>query len=127
MVKYLAGILLSIHLTGLILPLWEVAEFHLNIEKIIDEYCKNKEEPIPVCKGSCYLKLELAEYFETSGNHDTTPAASHQKVEFKILQYLLPVFLVEFLNTNRHLPNNLGADRYIYTFYFNIFHPPINI
>jgi hypothetical protein len=60
--------------------------FQLNQDYIAEVFCINKEKPIPMCYGKCFLEknLDLADGNTSSG--ETVPVGK-QKIDF-------PVFLV---------------------------------
>lgn len=62
-----------------------ITYFNLNRQYIAEVLCINKEEPIPVCQGSCFLKKNLDLADDAAATNGL--AAGRQLVEF-------PVFLV---------------------------------
>lgn len=63
-----------------------ITYFQLNRDYIAEVLCINKEEPVPTCKGQCFLKKKL----DVDKTADTTPTpapAGKEKVD-------IPLFLV---------------------------------
>lgn len=63
-----------------------ITYFHLNREYIAEVLCINKEKPITMCYGQCFLNRTLDPAHDSPVDEGTVPAAK-QQVDF-------PVFLI---------------------------------
>lgn len=99
-----------------------ITYFDLNREYIAEVLCINKEKPVTICHGQCFLDKNLG-LADESTDEDALPAGK-QKIDF-------PVFLVS--KTTSPLQNELKFthDNFYYTFSLSSkhssapFHPPI--
>lgn len=103
--------MLAILLSTLILyqgaaSLGVIAAFQLNQDYILEFLCINKYERIPLCEGSCYLKISLE---ENSGSQAPAESPAQQKLE--VLSYIIPQGLAETAGQG-DLANACLADRY---------------
>jgi hypothetical protein len=63
-----------------------VAYFQLNRDYISEVFCINKEKPMTMCYGQCFLdkNLKLVDKTEKS----TAPAASKEKIEISVFEVM---------------------------------------
>ncbi|GJM34256.1 MAG: hypothetical protein DHS20C18_32570 [Saprospiraceae bacterium] len=93
-------------------------------EYIIDKYCINKDKPLLLCSGRCYINEVLGEELE-SGNFDqsTAPTVTVERPS-------LTLFCEQFSPIIVPAPTSEGAlnSHYNYLYYYHpvssIFHPP---
>ncbi len=102
--------------------LWIMADFNLNRETIAELFCINKEKPMTICYGSCYLGQQLREV-------ENNEAEESQTVTYQIK-------ISPYLFTTKAIPSGIGyvADklqtfRFVSRIYYydplnRIFHPP---
>lgn len=86
-VKKIASIALILLMsTQCFYKLGVITYFYLNRDYVAKVLCVNKERPVAMCKGQCYLKKHLA-LADQSNSHDGTIPDAKQLIDF-------PVFLV---------------------------------
>lgn len=68
-----------------------MAYFELNIDTIIETYCKNKAVPELKCNGKCHLATQLALRSDAETSKDAMYNA--------IYEVFLPVYFQAYLNT----------------------------
>ncbi len=76
---------LSILMTLIVLlptlsKVWIYADFKINQDYIAEVFCVNKDEPMTMCYGSCYLTAEMQKTDDTAQNQQA-PANQKNKVE----------------------------------------------
>lgn len=78
----LSILLLMIFLSPGLVKVWVVVDFTINQEYIAELFCVNKEEPITVCNGKCFLSDQLK---RTEPQEPLTlPVNSSQKVQIQL-------------------------------------------
>lgn len=99
-----------------------ISYFDLNREYIARVLCANRDEPIPVCYGNCFLQrnLSLADQHNTD---QKKPAETKVKVE-------VPVFLVGQVFALELVTVAQKGNTFLVNFYSppsgpGLFHPPI--
>ena len=94
-------------------------EFELNKEYIRDVLCVNRDKPITICGGSCYLKNRLDE--EQSKTTSSSSSTKRMAMAF-YFEEISKVFIP--LSWNVLIYADLQA-KYSSPFIKGIFHPPI--
>lgn len=100
-----------------------ISYFQLNRDYIAKVLCINKEEPITMCHGQCFLDNNL-DTGEEGANADARTADNRTKIE-------VPVFLIVERGTDADatedvaIGNTPTSDHYSFTFHAPVFHPPI--
>lgn len=99
-----------------------ISYFQLNRDFIAKVLCINKEEPITMCHGQCFLDKNL--YAGEEGSNADARTTDHRtKIE-------VPVFLIVERGTNPDRAAHVGggntptSDHYSFTFHTAVFHPP---
>lgn len=100
-----------------------ISYFQLNRDYIAKVLCINKEEPITMCHGQCFLDNNLDDGNEQT-NADARTADNRSKTD-------VPVFLIveraASQEANEHVAggNTPSSDHYSFTFQVSVFHPPV--
>lgn len=100
-----------------------ISYFQLNRDYIAKVLCINKEEPITMCNGQCFLDKNL-DTGEEGASADARTPDTRLKVE-------VPVFLVVERTTCADgteyavRGNTPSSDHYSFTFQVSVFHPPV--
>jgi len=98
-------------------------DFKLNESYIAEFLCINKEEPITVCGGNCYLSKKIK---ETQDNRDI-PLSSNSKLKLEIVYSCISRenFKLQQLKLGKEgLEIFEFRDNYDYLSVSGIFHPP---
>ena len=99
-----------------------ITYFQLNRDYIVEVLCVNKEKPITMCHGQCFLDRSL-EVADAQSSDEGTAPVTKQNVDF-------PVFII---SENQHTLNNLiVCDRHNVEYHSAVsskhssapFHPP---
>lgn len=121
--RLIAKILLSVYCIGLAAPFSAWVNYYSNLDFIKEVLCLNRKEPITTCNGSCYLRIQLQDFYDEQKSGES-PTPSKQKVSWELNLYAIP-------------DNHLNLDKidqaqkaviyiikdYHYPFY-KVFHPP---
>lgn len=70
-----------------------ITYFYLQRDHIAATLCVNKDKPVSMCKGQCFLKKHLA-LADDAASHEAPPPDSKQQVDFPVFlisQYASPV------------------------------------
>jgi hypothetical protein len=122
--KFIAISFLILFFTPDITRIWLVIDFKINQNFIEKSFCINKDEPIPVCQGSCYLAKQLKKTDESEQRQ--VPLSLVQKSE--TILFIHDVLQLKNYNTLVAIvqePISTGAkNMYISNFFNNIFIPP---
>ena len=105
-----------------ILKVWILVDFKIHQDYIAEVLCINRDEPITMCNGSCYLKDRLQEAEEKE--QEQIPEGLKQKVEILYLSNLV-MQLNDFFDdadSVRRCP--LNNESYHSSYHGSIFHPP---
>ncbi|MDN5211542.1 hypothetical protein QQ020_05755 [Fulvivirgaceae bacterium BMA12] len=85
-----AKILLTVYLIGLSGPFMVMVNYYSNLDFIREVLCINKEEAITVCNGTCYLKVQLKDFYQEQHHTGERPSSNEQKVGWEINLYAIP-------------------------------------
>jgi len=100
-----------------------LVNFKINQDFIAEVLCINKDEPITVCNGTCYLSQELKKAYE-SEEHEA-PLIKSERIE---MIYLYSERTFEVLLSSDQVvnsPNTVYVNKlFPLTFATGIFHPP---
>ncbi len=122
-VKKVVAILLSlIILSGACKELITYAQFHINKDFIVNNFCVNLNKPETKCGGTCYLKKSL---IENQAQEERIPNQAKEK-ESSI--DLLPISKSKSVNNDfsEHLNKNdqYFINNYSFSYLKEIFQPP---
>ncbi len=56
-------------LTMLLKPIWQVADYIINYDYIVNVLCENRDKPQLNCDSKCYLAKQLAKELEDDGKN----------------------------------------------------------
>ncbi len=107
-------------ISSLMVPLIYL-DFNIRRDYIAEVLCINKDDPIPVCGGSCYLSLRL-DQVETENDEDALPNSSKFDLSFYFSLVSVIAISTPWHEKLKHLkcrPKDL-----IEAFSSEIFHPP---
>ncbi len=121
--KHLLSILLlSIFLLPMLVKLEILLNFKINQDFISEAWCINKEEPMTMCYGKCFLanKLKMAEEQEQKD----LPNSVNQKLEILICRFTESIHvgtpsITENISNSEYIPI-----LYQFSYLKGIFHPP---
>ncbi|UII25468.1 hypothetical protein LVD15_19485 [Fulvivirga maritima] len=111
------------YFVGLLEPIAPYIEFEINKGYIQEVLCINKNEPITVCGGKCYLSKQLKKVAEKSKQ----PTSG----SFKINLNTYPIGFVQILNfefkafTSSQDAQCLYIENYSFQPQYQVFHPPM--
>jgi hypothetical protein len=102
-----------------------ITYFHLNREYIAEVLCINKEKPITMCYGQCFLNRSLDPANDTAADEGTMPVGK-QQVD-------LPIFLIS--ESNYRFAKTLEPDKLTFLYIIETsskhssapFHPPATV
>ncbi|MEQ9285862.1 MAG: hypothetical protein RIG77_03075 [Cyclobacteriaceae bacterium] len=116
--KHITLLLLLVVLLGSVRFPMVYMEFALNKDYITNVLCINREKPITVCGGSCYLKKRL----ENEQSKKGTPERSGKRVALALyFERIRSVFIPKSLSAP-HCEKPTAVYSFLYS--KGIFHPP---
>jgi len=98
-------------------------DFELRRDYIAEVLCINKDKPITVCGGECFLNKQL-KLFEGDAQDQKAPVQEELRIAFFFQEFKQ----ITLFNRNYLLLNgwdaSLNQDKLLVGFNFDIFHPP---
>lgn len=103
-----------------------MVNYYANLDFIREVLCINKEESITVCNGTCYLKVQLKDFYK---EHHTgeRPAPTKQKVGWEINLYAIPDNYLSLQKVNQLKAPVLYIIKDYHHPHTKIFHPPQSV
>lgn len=85
----MAKILLFVYFLGFLAPFTVLVNYYSNFEFIREVVCLKKDEPITICNGSCYLRIQLWDYYGRQKS-STIPESENQNITWEVGFYAIP-------------------------------------
>ncbi|MCB0628144.1 MAG: hypothetical protein R2824_31560 [Saprospiraceae bacterium] len=121
--RLLASILLLSFLSAQLNELWIILDFKIHQDFIAEVLCINKDEPLLLCSGKCYLSDQLKKAEEKK--QQDLPNSVQEKASTTLYIHDLSESAKVIITSNYHEPSFLElCDLFPTTFTFDIFHPP---
>ncbi|MCG2794258.1 MAG: hypothetical protein L6262_12005 [Weeksellaceae bacterium] len=105
-------------------PLMPFVDYAVNYHYISQKLCENRSRPQLLCKGTCYLKKEIAKTTENQAKN----ASQSTILGFSDPFIIQETFLFDSLNKDDYRSSKVVSEQpFIDTnsFYAKIFHPPL--
>jgi hypothetical protein len=101
---------------------WIVVDFEINKDKIAKTLCINKEKPITICGGSCYLSDQLSKAEEP----ETKQLPKSVKVKVELTYFVSKESDTRFSTTSSSVVRKtpFKPAHYLNSYLEDIFHPP---
>jgi hypothetical protein len=74
-------------------PLLPYLDYFLNYEYISEVLCINKEKPMSICNGKCYLSQKLKEAQKTEKQDKKIPTIEQERIPMIVYNSEIPKFL----------------------------------
>ena len=107
------------YLIGMLRPVAPLIEFELNKGYIQDVLCINKDKPITVCGGSCYLSNRME---QEAANAKASPQVNMQDYPVAIIDLVAITLQPGYKRLVQWQPFTVKAPA---SFHTDIFHPPL--
>ncbi len=109
------------YMTAMLRPMLPYIEYSLNKEYIKTVLCINKDEPMSMCEGSCYLKKRIQE--ESKKNKDSAAKQLNtQKHPIDFMRFFS--YKLSVIPTNNKATTSAYLNNYDFLFIRNVLQPP---
>lgn len=105
-----------------VVKIWILVDFKIHQDYIAEMLCINKDEPITMCNGKCYLEDQLQKAEEKE--QEQIPQELKQKVEIFYLSNLHMQLMDLFIDIDAIRQSTVSHDKYCSSYLASIFHPP---
>ena len=119
MKKITLFVLLALFVIQCTSRIWIVVSFYYQRDYVANNYCKNRLEKIPVCKGFCFLEEQIN---QQEKSEQKLPILKIEEIQI-FVQKICKIEWVEnrpFLN----YPSEKNEFIIVSDFLFSVFHPP---
>jgi len=109
------------YMMAVLRPMLPYLEYSLNRDYIKTMLCIDKDEPMSMCEGSCYLDKRIQEESDKNQGADT-PQLSTEKFPLDFMRFFS--YNLSIIPTNNKVTTSAYQNTYDFLFVRNVLQPP---